>query len=100
MPLSIVRSVAAFAALAALAAVTPACTAETEPSAEDTSEVDEALSESATYYRLERKNSDGTYVVSRANGGSFRCPNGAKGSRCTVDELVLPADCDWECTDG
>lgn len=52
------------------------------------------------YFRLDRALPAGGYVVTRVNGGAMRCPDGQVTNRCTVDDLVLPADCDWECRDG
>jgi hypothetical protein len=51
------------------------------------------------YYRLESQ-SGGKTTVSRVNGGVFACPGTSPSKRCTVDALVLPADCGWECQDG
>ena len=59
----------------------------------------DALSGGKSYFHLER-NSDGSYVASRANGGSFTCPDGSVAARCTFAAIELPADCTWECTDG
>ena len=53
----------------------------------------------ASYVRLETI-ATGAYTFSRVNGGKLGCAVGPDAKQCTVEKLVLPADCDWECTDG
>ena len=53
----------------------------------------------ATYVRLETI-ATGAYTFSRVNGGKLGCAVGPDAKQCTVEKLVLPADCEWECTDG
>ncbi len=68
-----------------------------------TSSADGELTSSASgnsFYRLESTEGGAFSVVSLVNGGKFRCPTGETARHCTVEQLVLPVDCDWECTDG
>ncbi len=71
----------------------------------DTTELEVVSVSTPDYFRLERIKSGGAsatnrYVIAPVNGGTMRCPTGARAPRCTVDDLVLPVDCDWECQDG
>jgi hypothetical protein len=60
-----------------------------------------AAAPAPTYYRIEATSPTAT-TVALVNGGAFGCPGTSSlgGKRCTVDKLVLPADCGWECQDG
>lgn len=52
------------------------------------------------YVRLERGATPTSFVASRVNGGTVRCANGKRATRCIVDAVELPPDCGWECKDG
>jgi hypothetical protein len=86
------------AAVAALSIAPIACAV---PAADETSDATESeiAVASTTYVRLEALSATSA-TVSRVNGGKLTCPSGARATRCIVDAVELPADCDWECKDG
>ena len=90
--------VPAVASLVALAG----CTAETagSPEAAQAASEDVTSSTSDAYLHLVSRDANGRYTIELANGGPLKCANGATAKTCTADALVLPPDCDWECTDG
>ncbi len=89
------------ASLAALSFSAMGCSsADTATTADSVSESADSLVVTSAYFRLESKNADGSYVVSLANGGNIECPGTGTTRKCTVPSLVVPADCDFECTDG
>ncbi len=42
----------------------------------------------------------GPAVLSGLNWTRMECPDGRWERRCTVDRIMVPADCGWECQDG
>ncbi len=103
-----VRGTSFLICLTLLAFAGCAVDADDDPTSSEASETSQAsqaselteATEATAYYRLESTAGGGRSVVSLAQHGSLRCPSGQLASRCTVDALVLPADCGWECQDG
>jgi hypothetical protein len=93
------RAAVALASTLTLASIA-ACSAPA-PGGEGSDAVEESatLAGGATYVRLESIGA-GEYTFSRVNDGKLDCAVGPKARTCTTEKLVLPADCDWECTDG
>ncbi|MCX5741296.1 MAG: hypothetical protein NT062_02220 [Proteobacteria bacterium] len=60
----------------------------------------DAIASANAWYLLDAANGLGAATVSVANGYKVECPDGHFGRTCEVRALVVPADCNFECTDG
>ncbi len=62
--------------------------------------VSEAISSANAWYTITAANGLGPATVQVANGYKVTCPDGHSARSCEVTQLVVPATCGFECTDG
>jgi hypothetical protein len=76
-----------------------ACAADsTDASWDDPSGAVELQATRLAYFTWDYAQTTGTWVKD-PNGGYTVCANGCKSNRCRVEQIVYPADCNWECSD-
>ncbi len=67
---------------------------------DDTGTAADAISASNAWYLIDAADGLGAATLTVANGYKILCPDGHVGRTCDVSALTVPADCNFECTDG
>jgi hypothetical protein len=68
--------------------------------ADQLGDTQEEIGSAGAWYHLDATSGLGAATVSVVNGYKVKCPSGATARTCQVTALVVPADCNFECTDG
>lgn len=67
---------------------------------DDQDVVAQEIDSAGAWYHLTAAQGQGPATLSVVNGYKVKCPNGKSSNTCDVTALVVPATCNFECTDG
>lgn len=67
---------------------------------DDTGTAADEIAAANAWYLIDAADGLGAATLTVANGYKVKCPDGHTGRTCEVSALTVPADCNFECTDG